>query len=65
VEDIITALSRHAELTDVLGDPGIVEQLRTLGNVAKPTTTGEFRARVIAEIETWRKVIAAADIGRF
>jgi tripartite-type tricarboxylate transporter receptor subunit TctC len=54
----------HAELTGILMDPAIVEQLKTLGNVAKPTTSGEFKARLRAEIETWTKVIAAASIER-
>jgi tripartite-type tricarboxylate transporter receptor subunit TctC len=61
----IPVLNRlHAELTDVLAEPAIVEQLRKLGNNPKPTTPGEFRVRLIAEIETWTKVIAAANIER-
>jgi tripartite-type tricarboxylate transporter receptor subunit TctC len=54
----------HAELTGILMDPAIVEQLKTLGNVAKPTTPGEFKARLRAEIETWTKVVAAAGMER-
>src|SRR5262249_44399063 len=54
----------QAELTGILVEPAIVEQLKTLGNEAKPTTPGEFKARLLAEIETWTKVVAAANIER-
>jgi tripartite-type tricarboxylate transporter receptor subunit TctC len=45
-------------------EPAIVEQLKTLGNEAKPMTPDEFKARLRAEIETWTKVVAAANIER-
>src|SRR5712692_3909804 len=54
----------HTELTGVLAEPAIVEQLKALGNDARPTTPGEFQTRLVAEIETWTKVIAAAHIER-
>jgi tripartite-type tricarboxylate transporter receptor subunit TctC len=54
----------HAELTGILIEPAVVEQLKTLGNEAKPTTPGEFKTRLRAEIETWTKVVAAANIER-
>ena len=52
----------HAELTGFLAEPAVVDQLRMLGNEPRPSTPGEFKARVVAEIETWTKVVAAANI---
>jgi tripartite-type tricarboxylate transporter receptor subunit TctC len=52
----------HKELTGILVDPTVVEQLRRLGNDPTPSTPGEFKARLIADIEIWTKVIAAANI---
>jgi tripartite-type tricarboxylate transporter receptor subunit TctC len=54
----------HTELTSILVEPAIVEQLRRLGNDPGPTTPGEFKARLVADIDTWTKVVAAADIER-
>jgi tripartite-type tricarboxylate transporter receptor subunit TctC len=60
-----TLLNRlHTELTTVLEEPAIVEQLRRLGNAPRPSTPGEFKARLVADIETWTKVVAAANIER-
>jgi tripartite-type tricarboxylate transporter receptor subunit TctC len=52
------------ELIGVLAEPSIVEQLRKFGNDPAPSSPGELKARLIAEIETWSKVIAAAKIDR-
>jgi tripartite-type tricarboxylate transporter receptor subunit TctC len=58
-------LSRlHSELTGVLAEPAIVEKLKTLGNEPNPTSSGEFKARLAAEIERWTKVIATANVER-
>jgi tripartite-type tricarboxylate transporter receptor subunit TctC len=54
----------HADLMNVLADPSIVQQLKKLGNEPKPSTSAEFKSRLIAEIERWTKVIAAAKIER-
>jgi tripartite-type tricarboxylate transporter receptor subunit TctC len=54
----------HMELTGILVEPAIVEQLRRLGNDPSPTTPGAFKARLAADIETWSKVIAVANIER-
>jgi tripartite-type tricarboxylate transporter receptor subunit TctC len=54
----------HTELTGTLAEPAIVEQLRPLGDQPSPSTPGEFRARLVTEIETWTRVIAAAKIER-
>jgi len=35
-----------------------------VGNESRPTTPGEFKARLRAEIETWTKVVTAANIER-
>jgi tripartite-type tricarboxylate transporter receptor subunit TctC len=54
----------HTELTGILAEPAIVEKLRTLGNDPNPTSTGEFKARLEAEIQRWTKVIDSANIER-
>ena len=54
----------RAELTNVLADPAIVQQLRKFGNEPKLSTPDEFRSRLVAEIERWSKVIAEANIER-
>jgi tripartite-type tricarboxylate transporter receptor subunit TctC len=54
----------YADLTNVLADPAIVQQLKKLGNEPKPSTPDEFRSRLVTEIERWTKVIAAAKIER-
>jgi tripartite-type tricarboxylate transporter receptor subunit TctC len=58
-------LSRlHAALTDVLAEPNVVGQFRTLGNEPRPSTPEEFKARLVAEIKTWAEVVATANIER-
>jgi tripartite-type tricarboxylate transporter receptor subunit TctC len=54
----------HAELTGILMEPAVVEQLRALGNEPRSMSPDEFRTRLAAEIDTWAKVIAAANIER-
>jgi tripartite-type tricarboxylate transporter receptor subunit TctC len=54
----------HSELDGLLREAAIVEQLRTLGNEPSPTTPDEFRARLVADIATWTKLISAANIER-
>jgi tripartite-type tricarboxylate transporter receptor subunit TctC len=54
----------HTELTGVLNEPSIVEKLRALGNNPNPTSPGEFKARLVAEIQRWTKVIDSAKIER-
>ena len=61
----VSVLNRlHAELTGVLGEPGIVEKLKASGNEPNPTSPSEFKARLAAEIERWSKVIATANVER-
>jgi tripartite-type tricarboxylate transporter receptor subunit TctC len=54
----------HEELTNILADTDIVQRLRKFGNEPKLSTPGEFRSRVLTEIETWSKVITASNIER-
>lgn len=46
----------------VLADPGIVETLRNIGSIARPTTGAAFRDRVASDIAKWTKVVADAKI---
>jgi tripartite-type tricarboxylate transporter receptor subunit TctC len=54
----------HKELTGILTDPTVVDPLRRLGNDPYPSSPGEFKARLVADIETWTKVVADANIER-
>jgi tripartite-type tricarboxylate transporter receptor subunit TctC len=54
----------QAELTGVLAEPAVVDMLRKLGNAPRPSTPGEFKARLVAEIDTWTKVVGIANIAR-
>jgi tripartite-type tricarboxylate transporter receptor subunit TctC len=54
----------HRELIGILAEPAVVEPLRRLGNDPSPSTPGEFKARLVADIDTWTKVVAAANIER-
>src|SRR5262249_5541177 len=54
----------HAVLADVLKEPATIEELRKLGNDPVPMSPGEFKSRLAAEVETWTKVIAEANIER-
>ena len=52
----------HKELTGILTEPAVVDPLRRLGNDPYPSSPGEFKARLVADIETWTKVVAEANI---
>jgi len=54
----------HRELIGILAEPAVVEPLRRLGNDPSPSTPGGFKARLVADIDTWTKVVAAANIER-
>jgi tripartite-type tricarboxylate transporter receptor subunit TctC len=54
----------HKELIGILTDPAVVDPLRRLGNDPYPSSPGEFKARLVADIETWTKVVADANIER-
>ena len=54
----------HAVLADVLKEPATIEEPRKLGNDPVPMSPGEFKSRLAAEVETWTKVIAEANIER-
>jgi tripartite-type tricarboxylate transporter receptor subunit TctC len=54
----------HAELTGVLTEPTVVAKLEILGNEPNLSSPGEFKVRLVAEIERWTKVIAATNIER-
>jgi tripartite-type tricarboxylate transporter receptor subunit TctC len=54
----------HRELIGILADPDVVEPLRRLGNEPRPSTPSEFKARLVADIDTWTKVVAGANIER-
>jgi tripartite-type tricarboxylate transporter receptor subunit TctC len=52
----------NAEIRHALALPDVEKKLVEGGNIATPSTPGEFRALVAREIEIWSRVIAAAGI---
>lgn len=52
----------NAEIRRALALADVQSKLADGGNVAMPSTPGEFRALVAREIKTWSRVIAAAGI---
>jgi tripartite-type tricarboxylate transporter receptor subunit TctC len=52
----------NAEIRRALSLPDVQKKLVDGGNLATPSTPGEFRALVAREIKTWSRVVAAAGI---
>ncbi len=59
----ITAKGNQA-LGAILADPSVVEKLKVVGNVPKPSSPQEYKARVIADVARWQDVIDGAHIAR-
>jgi tripartite-type tricarboxylate transporter receptor subunit TctC len=57
---IITVL--HRELVQIVGEPVMNERLATLGYEPVASTPEEFAERIRAEMETWGRVVQAANI---
>jgi len=58
--EIISLL--HREMVTILALPDVKERLPSLGFEVVASTPGEFATRIKAEIESWAKVIRAANI---
>ena len=52
----------HREMVTILALPDVKERLPSLGFEVVASTPGEFATRIKAEIESWAKVIRAANI---
>jgi tripartite-type tricarboxylate transporter receptor subunit TctC len=52
----------HREMVTILALPDVKERLPALGFEVVASTPGEFATRIEAEIESWAKVIRAANI---
>ena len=59
-KDIVALLHRH--LAEFIGQPETNERLASLGYEPVANTPEKFAADIKGEIETWAKVIRAADI---
>ncbi len=59
---IIDRLNR--EVAAVLAESEIIERFRMLGNDPKPSSPDAFKARIVADVENWTVVVAAAHIER-
>jgi tripartite-type tricarboxylate transporter receptor subunit TctC len=49
-------------LRAVLADTAIVEKLKNIGNIPKPSSPEEYKARVATDIALWKGVVADAHI---
>lgn len=58
--DLVARL--NAEVRAILAEPSVIERLRALGADLTPTTPEGFKARVVADIAKWTKVINEANI---
>jgi tripartite-type tricarboxylate transporter receptor subunit TctC len=54
----------NIEVADILTEPATIERLRALGNDPRHSSRDEFKARVVADIDKWTGVVAAAHIER-
>ena len=52
----------NAEVRAILAEPDVIAKLRALGADMVPTTPAGFKARVVADVAKWTKVIADANI---
>ena len=59
-KDVVALL--HREVTQIIGQPETNERLAMLGYEPVANTPDQFAADITGEIETWAKVIRAADI---
>jgi tripartite-type tricarboxylate transporter receptor subunit TctC len=60
-----TIVSRlNAELAGVLADANVRQRLHALGTEARTSSSEEFRARLVGDIDRWTTVIAQAGIER-
>jgi tripartite-type tricarboxylate transporter receptor subunit TctC len=54
----------HTEVTGLLAEPDIIEQLRAVGTLPRPSTPGELHNRLLADLRKWTELVAAAKIER-
>ena len=54
----------NSVVADILTEPATVERLKALGNNPRPSSRDEFKARIVADIDRWTGVVAAAHIER-
>src|SRR5262249_15107572 len=59
-KEVITTLNR--EIVKIIALPEMKERLVTIGYDPVGSTPGEFARRIATELETWGKVIRAANI---
>lgn len=60
--DIVGKLNRA--VATILTDPLLVEKLKKIGSIPKPSSPDEYKTRVIADIAQWRGVVEDAHIAR-
>ena len=61
----VTTVKRlHTQVTDLLAEPGIIEQLRAVGTVPRPSTPRELHNRLLADLRKWTELVATANIER-
>lgn len=59
---IVTRL--NAEVTALLSEPRVIDQLRALGNNPRATSADQFKDRIGADVTKWTDVVTTAKIER-
>ena len=54
----------NAEVATILAEPATSDRIKTVGNVASPSSPDAFKARIAADIDKWSKVVNDAKIER-
>ena len=54
----------NGAIATILADPAMIEKLRGIGSIARPTSGEVFRDRVASDIAKWTRVVADAKIER-
>ena len=58
------AAKLNQAVTKALGDPGLIEKLKKVGNSPKPSTAEAYKAGVVADIERWKGVVESAHLAK-
>jgi tripartite-type tricarboxylate transporter receptor subunit TctC len=61
-DDIAMRLNR--ELAAVLAEPTVIEKLKKIGNIPRPSSPEDFKARLAADIALWKGVVDGAHLTR-
>jgi len=61
-DDIAMRLNR--ELAALLAEPTVIEKLKKIGNIPRPSSPEDYKARLAADIALWKGVVDSAHLTR-